>query len=166
MSKYNAFDSHSSQLTNVEFHKLHLEIDSAGIIAANTLHFSNIQKYYNSANILYIRVKPLLNDNSINMCENIRFRYNQLIEIAERNRRCQGKKLLRDMLNCCNGFFEQIVAGLQNYQYYIRVGIQERKGLKSIFGEKFSFEDSGSEENEDDEEDYGDEEDGNETEDN
>lgn len=124
-------ESHSSLLTNRGIMEEKFSIDQIAIAASNSLHFNHIQAFYNAVEIWYIGIKDILAERE--QLENYRREYSGLMHLLELYpKQFRNKKVLMRMLQVTKQFYSDTISGLQQYEYFFRIGQRNIKGLGNI----------------------------------
>lgn len=140
MEGRSTIESHSSFINNKIIGMARVEVNRLALIAANTLYIKNLQAYYNAVEQMYIDVASVLPDESVKEIEDLRKKYNFLIELVEKEETLQSLKALRLILKYTKKIHFTLINGLQERDYWFRIASKPTKGLKNIsFFEKSIF---------------------------
>lgn len=136
-------ESHSSYLNNKRLQIILAKIDDTGSLAKRTKHLHHIEQYYNEVEQLYINIASVLVESILKDINKIRAGYEKVKHLIETDEQYRTIRSLEFLLRCAREFNIKVVGGLQNMEYFFRVGSRQKKGLKnitffdnSIFGEK------------------------------
>ena len=123
-------DSHSSFLNNKRVQMLLMEIDRLALVSGRTMLVGDINAYWDSVEQLYLNVSdPLSNKADI---EEVRQSFSSLITLINNDKQYRTRKAIRLMRELAKKFNYLVITGLQQNQYFFRMGIRETKGLKNI----------------------------------
>lgn len=136
-------ESHSSYLNNKRLQIILAKIDDCGSSATRSKHYHDIEQYFNEVTQLYINIAPILLPEGADKILKIRNAYAKVKALVENDPRYQTKQSLDFLLKCARELNLLLIEGLQNMEYFFRIGQRTKKGLKnisffetSIFGEK------------------------------
>ena len=107
-------------------------IDQLAPIASNTLHFNNINAYFNAVKQLYMNVKSILDKNDVEYADQAVKGYFDLVEEIDEKPKKRTKKSLRKLLRFTEEFNFTIMNGLHRFDYFFRVGSRQNKGLTNV----------------------------------
>lgn len=123
-------ESHSSYLNNKRITVLLFGIDQLALQASSSMHIKSIQAYYNAVEQLYLNVASILSD--VEDIEDTRNKYRLLLQAVESDERFRTAKVLRLMLQLTRQFNFKMTTGLQDREFFFRMGSRQAKGLKNI----------------------------------
>ena len=126
-------ESHSSNLNNQRIITLLIMIDSAAI-KAGSLNFNSIQAYYNVVEQVYLNTKDIYTDSQIiDDIADIRKKYHFFYDLLIQSQEYQGVKTLLILYRISKKFNSLIITALQkDLEFFFRIGLHDRKGLKEI----------------------------------
>lgn len=129
----NTIESHSSYLTNRSITAWFQLIDYLGFAAANSLRFRDINSYYNALEQIYLgRIVKILPDDTVEEIEKIRVSYNKLLSFLEQNPKARSMGALKLLLEFAKKFNFCVAGGLQDREFFFRMGSKQQKGLGKI----------------------------------
>jgi hypothetical protein len=129
---HSQIESHNSLLTNREMAILSSQIDMLAFNACQSMHYQNIQAYFNMAELYYFKLRALIDKDDQSIIESVRESYYKLSRLIDNYPACQTKRSLQLLLQITKDFYFKVRDGLQKSKYYFRVMQVKEKGLGSI----------------------------------
>ena len=141
-----SIDSHSSKINNMRIIERFQEADQLGIKANNDPTIANIHAYFTLLESIFINIGHVL---MVNLQQGDKDKLTGYFD-AYRNLHIQGlqRPTLRTayaMLEMCKKLNFALVSGLQQFQFFFRMGQRGKKGLKyvdELFGGKSNEEET------------------------
>ena len=127
-----SIDSHSSFLNNQRIQKRLIDVDATAIAASTSLTLQSVNAYYSCIEQLYINLADVIPEDKRQKIEEARANYNYIMRLLDSEPLTRNRKTLQVCLQLCKSINYLIISGLQDFDYFFRIGNKQTKGLNNV----------------------------------